>query len=1271
MKTGRYAVLIVFAALAIARVTLAQQAQSPAPTPAVEKYVIEEAATRAAPQDGAMQGTMKLQVRLLDDGDTWIPLFSGNVGVTVAEASGGGWFTAKPTLMRRGETVGILLRGKGHYSVELGFATALTSGPQQNSAEVPMVPALTGVCEVTLPGANLDVTLSPELPHQVQTLGKSTLLTVYGSADGAVQMSWKPGPEAREVERIAFAEQSMRMHVSPGLLRVDTEIVYSLLQGRMPRAQVEVPAGYSILRVEGENLRMWDIERQAEGRAVITAALLDETASRSTLRLALEKTLEPVPVQIEAPQVQALDVTREKGTIAVSVEKGLQAEIVDRSNIAQVNLSEMADGKNGPVERYSLAMRYLARPFRVTLRVSTIEPKVYGEVTCLTVASLERFRQYWTVDYEIRNAGVFQLKLGLAPGMKLISLRGENINNQSLDAATNVLTVDLRSKAEGEYSLALQTSSEVAEPAAAVLPMLGLIGAERQWGTVAVAADTGTAVEARVMKGISQIDLSELATLPNLTQMVREQRSPEPTLAFRYLSLPADLVLSTTRIRPELKVNPLHMIQLTRKNLRYQSIFNYQIKKAGVFQLRLHLPPELRGSLTVTGPKVEDYSYEPVSSTLTVQLTEKTLGDVTVEIQTEALLGKELPKPGRSDVFPIPPIYALDCEQERGHLALATTESVRLKRSGEGGALHDVDVQEIPPALRQRTASPKLAFRIIESPWTLDIEATSISPRIQAQTFNYIRFGEDYLIGASTIDFTIQYAGVSEFRVRLPEGVTEPNIRGENIKIQEKVTGEESSAEADSAGAEPDGELWRVELQGEVKDSYQLIFEYTIDLDPDRLQRTFTGPRVSGDMPEVEREIGYLAVTGDPSLELTPLADELKDLTPVDEEEIPVKFRRLPPSVAQQIGRETVPILFAFRYLGHPYLLALSSIRHDEADVVTAVVESCKLDTTLTAEGNRITTMLADVRSRYQPFLEIELPEGARLWHALVQGRRVRPLTDTVSGREVTKVPIAQVQGLDGPVRVELQWEEMGGSELGRWQTVRLEVPSLMGVRVLRLGWVLQLPREVRVVSTGGTLQSLPSDAYFEPALREMRPAGGSTTPGVGGIGDGQFEFQEGSNFRVLQGRSGARESERAAMVHSGQKPELPRRCYFQGLILNPDIAARATATCTTAPALTITLAALVLVTFAICAVFWTRSGLSAPVAFGVLAVAALILAGVHVVMEEDYSVFLIALFNTLWITAVLLALIELARQIGSSTPEKPDAEDGPQPPSEPKPEDA
>ncbi|MGD2175487.1 MAG: hypothetical protein PVJ27_08795, partial [Candidatus Brocadiaceae bacterium] len=876
------ALLLILHASAATAEKAVQQSTAPQPGATVS-YVIEEVKVSAAAAEEAIEGTMDLKVRHIAGGRTWVPLFDGNVGVVSAHATGGGWLGGRPILMRRDDTVGLLLFSTGEHTASIEFAAPVSRDRRVSRTTLPVVPALTGLYSIRLDGANLDVSLEPEVPYQTATVGESTVVTVYGTAGKKLGVRWQPAPEVREVETIAFAEQSMLLDISPGLMTVDSTIEYTVLQGQMASAALELPGDFSVLKVEGDNLRSWDIAGEEEPARELTFELIDPEAERFSVRLLLERNLGPIPLELEAPRIVAQGVMRQKGLIGVALNRGLQAEIVARENVSQVNLSEMPDAYTRMRGRVSLALRYLALPFRAAFRISTIEPKVYGQVTCLTAASLQRFRQYWDVQYEIRNAGLFQLRMRLGPGTKLISLRGEGINNQSLDTETRVLTVDLRSKAEGDYRLSLQTYSDIQDTRAAQVPALELLGVERQWGTVAVSADAGIAVETAELSGISQVDLEELKGMPGMQEMLEEQRVAPPLLAFRYLNFPYGLALTVSHIRPELKVGPLHAVRITRKNIRYASVFDYAVKKAGVFQVRLHVPQELRPSLVVRGPKVEDYSYDDADGVLTVQLTEKVTDELRLELETEVLLEKELPEPGQSDVFSVPAIYALDCEQERGFLVVSTDESIRLKRAGTGKGLHDVDVQEIAPTLLQRTTDPRLAFRIVESPWQLGLEVTSISPKILARTFNYIRFGEDYLIGTSTIEFTIQYAGVKEFFVLLPDGIAEPNIRGENIKIQEKVepTAEEEDYSviekllSGSDESELRGELWRVELQSEVEGKYELIFEYTTDLDSKETGRRFSGPRVAGVMDQVEREVGYLAVTGDPSLELIPVEDEL------------------------------------------------------------------------------------------------------------------------------------------------------------------------------------------------------------------------------------------------------------------------------------------------------------------------------------------------------------------------------------------------------------
>ena len=77
------------------------------------------------------------------------------------------------------------------------------------------------------------------------------MVRIYGAGDGEVMVRWEPAPQEHAVETIAFASQQQVLSISAGLLHVDSQIDYTLLQGRMREALVSLPEGYSLLNVSG------------------------------------------------------------------------------------------------------------------------------------------------------------------------------------------------------------------------------------------------------------------------------------------------------------------------------------------------------------------------------------------------------------------------------------------------------------------------------------------------------------------------------------------------------------------------------------------------------------------------------------------------------------------------------------------------------------------------------------------------------------------------------------------------------------------------------------------------------------------------------------------------------------------------------------------------------------------------------------------------------------------------------------------------------------
>ena len=114
------------------------------------------------------------------------------------------------------------------------------------------------------------------------------------------------------------------------------------------------------------------------------------------------------------------------------------------------------------------------------------------------------------------------------------------------------------------------------------------------------------------------------------------------------------------------------------------------------------------------------------------------------------------------------------------------------------------------------------------------------------------------------------------------------------------------------------------------------------------------------------------------------------------------------------------PLQAAFRYnrrASDAPKLQLEWTQFLDADVLSAIAERATVTTLTNVEGRSLTEVTLRVRNHAQPFMKVELPAGAQLFTAEVEGERVKP----VLGDDGTRVPLLRA-GLDSskPYRCRL-----------------------------------------------------------------------------------------------------------------------------------------------------------------------------------------------------------------------------------------------------------
>ena len=241
-----------------------------------------------------------------------------------------------------------------------------------------------------------------------------------------------------------------------------------------------------------------------------------------------------------------------------------------------------------------------------------------------------------------------------------------------------------------------------------------------------------------------------------------------------------------------------------------------------------------------------------------------------------------------------------------------------------------------------------------------------------------------------------------------------------------------------------------------------------------RAERIFEEGTVIADfngfeLPNSIREKGFIAVEMKGSAEAKVTEAEGLDRA---------SFSELPP---QMIGYSVKPLIFAYKYLRHPYRIVLDITKHKELPVISTVVDSASGITLFTEDGKLVHRLTYTVRNTWKQFMEVALPKDAELWGTYVDGKSVKP-----SKNEKNKIliPLNRSQSSEGglaPFDVELiYFQKATKFSLFGVKRSSFAIPDLMMSRVI---WSIYMPFDYSFVHFGGTLEKEKIARGISPVL--------------------------------------------------------------------------------------------------------------------------------------------------------------------------------------------
>jgi len=294
-----------------------------------------------------------------------------------------------------------------------------------------------------------------------------------------------------------------------------------------------------------------------------------------------------------------------------------------------------------------------------------------------------------------------------------------------------------------------------------------------------------------------------------------------------------------------------------------------------------------------------------------------------------------------------------------------------------------------------------------------------------------ISIGDSQLRLTALCDVTVIQGEAAEFKLPLPKGFELTTATGNTL-----------------ASHDDSGNVLTLRVHDPTRRNHQFL----IAIERANRETSVEAPLL--EFTGAQRETGEVLIEGIGALELT--AKESGALRRMDLREAGA----IPRSLAH------APLQAAFRYNRRGTeapKLQLDWKEFSDADVLSAVAERATVTTLTNVEGRSLTEVSLRVRNHAQPFLKVELPAGAQLVTAEVEGEPVRPVT----GTDGSRVPLLRAN-LDSSKAYTVSFVYLSsGSRFGKNGSYDMGLPRL-DIPVNLLTWEVLLPDRLDVKQFGG-----------------------------------------------------------------------------------------------------------------------------------------------------------------------------------------------------------
>ncbi len=680
----------------------------------------------------------------------------------------------------------------------------------------------------------------------------------------------------------------------------------------------------------------------------------------------------------------------------------------------------------------------------------------------------------WDVKLEFRRGRRELFDFELPKDVTVERVSGKNIRGWTIDTATDkqIVKVTLLKSAVESEQLSIVASQPMrldsSEEGSAIAPRLQVPEAMLQRGKITIHRSKLLELEVATSNGLVREDL-----LPNQQPVVTN--SPVPLMAFqayRYGSTDFQLGLKVREVINKVKSQFETSLRVSRNDARLRCQIYFATENRPMFRTRLEVPADWQWDAPQSEAQMEWTLSEPKDGVrvFDILFLKGQTGNTTVRLS--AMQNRTSDLQSTEYVLPVPRIRSLDASSEQGNILIDTDAGVDVRTEQLVGCERVGSGAVVPPSPNYQTApspSPRTVLRCVSGNYQGQLRFQSRTPQITAISISNVKVTRRSLEETLYFGWEIKEAGVHRFEFTVPSRLKDAVILAQMVRsIQRIPANEQTDAPVRCI----------VDLQEDVMGEYRILMQKDSPLP--------SGPH-SVPIPviltgNVENRFVTLENSGRDEL----VVDSLKGITQLVRGDSQwVRLQSLLGGKSADVYRvdelQSQPTASAPTIVSEPSMLFKPQSR-TLVETASARIGLAQCTLSVDEVGNYRAMQEFRVENTSEAYLELEMPDGAQLWTAMVAGTPVKPIQSSNkpkrAGATRLRLPLVRTQTGDLDYGVELKYA--GKMKKSGFMT-QLDFPLIEAINInVELSQVkLLLPESQYWFGFGGTLGQVRDESDF------------------------------------------------------------------------------------------------------------------------------------------------------------------------------------------------